>query len=293
MFRHAPLPPESAADVFGPQEGTERLARFAASHRRLFVLTGAGCSTGSGIPDYRDAQGRWKRSPPMTWQIFSANPSSRQRYWARSFAGWPTFASATVNGAHLALTELQRQGRLAGLVTQNVDGLHQSAGSDPVIDLHGRLDRIRCIDCGGRWPRAAYQQRLARANPGWAGHPSAIAPDGDADLDDRHLAGFVVPGCADCGGTLRPDVVFFGETVPREVVDRAFALLEQSDAMLIVGSSLTVHSGYRFARRAAELGIPLAAVNRGVTRADPLLDFRVDSDAGEALMGALRRLPGA
>jgi NAD-dependent SIR2 family protein deacetylase len=262
--------------------GRERLARFIDTHRRLFVLTGAGCSTRSGIPDYRDAQGNWKRAPPITWQHFAASDVARARYWSRSLVGWPAFAQARPNGAHAALMRLQQAGRLACLVTQNVDGLHQAAGSDPVVDLHGRLDRVCCTACAARSTRAALQSWLMQANPDWIGRSPRMAPDGDADFDDAGLPPFVVPVCP-CGGMLRPDVVFFGETVPPEVVRAAFDGLGSAEAMLIVGSSLSVHSGFRFARWASQQGMPLVALNLGRTRAEAMLAFRVAGDAAEVL----------
>lgn len=278
-----PLAPADIPVLGGDAAGCARLAAFVDAHPRLFVLTGAGCSTHSGIPDYRDAQGHWKRTPPITWQHFAGSVQARQRYWSRSMIGWPPFSRARPNGAHGALARLQRAGRVGCLVTQNVDGLHQAAGSDPVIDLHGRLDRIRCVDCGARTPRPDFQRRLEQANPAWLGRSAAIAPDGDADLDGAGLPPFAIPACEACGGMLRPDVVFFGETVPPADVAAAFEGLAQSDAMLIVGSSLTVHSGFRFARRAAQDGRPIAALNLGLTRADPLLQFRIAGDVAGVL----------
>lgn len=272
-----------------PAPPADPLDAFVRDHPRLFVLTGAGCSTGSGIPDYRDAAGAWKRQPPVQHQAFVSDMRVRARYWARSMAGWPHIATAQPNAAHRALARLERDGRVAQLVTQNVDRLHQRAGSRAVIDLHGRIDRVVCLDCGARAPRAALQQRLVHANPRFAGNVAAIAPDGDADLEAQDFSRFVVPACEACGqGVLKPDVVFFGANVPDERVETAMAALQRADAMLVVGSSLMVWSGYRFARRAAELGKPVAALNRGVTRADPLLALKVDADCAERL----RRLAG-
>lgn len=264
-----------------PQQS--ELADFITRADRLLVLTGAGCSTGSGIPDYRDADGQWKRSPPVTFQAFIGEAHTRQRYWARSLLGWPRLAAARPNAAHRALAALERQDRLELLLTQNVDGLHQAAGSEAVLDLHGRIDTVRCLACEHREPRVQLQERLAALNPDWALLSAAPAPDGDADLDAADFSDFHVPHCPVCGGLLKPDVVFFGENVPVPRVEQAMAALARADALLIVGSSLMVYSGYRFARAAAEHGKPIAAVNRGRTRADELLSLKLDADCGEAL----------
>ena len=260
-----------------------RLEDFISAHRRLFVLTGAGCSTGSGIPDYRDEQGAWKRTPPVTYQAFVGDRITRRRYWARSLVGWPRIAQAQPNAAHRALAALEAQGRCSQLLTQNVDGLHQAAGSRAVIDLHGRLDAVVCLGCGASSSRADVQRRLAEANPAWAGLAAGAAPDGDADLEDRDFATFQVPACDACGGMLKPDVVFFGENVPRARVDAAMAGLAQADGMLVVGSSLMVYSGLRFVHAAVRAQIPVAAVNLGRTRADDLLRFRMAAPCGDAL----------
>lgn len=260
-----------------------RLEDFIAAHRRLFVLTGAGCSTGSGIPDYRDEQGAWKRTPPVTYQAFVGDGITRRRYWARSLVGWPRIAQAQPNAAHRALAALEAQGRCSQLLTQNVDGLHQAAGSRAVIDLHGRLDAVVCLGCGASSSRADVQRRLAEANPAWAGLAAGAAPDGDADLEDRDFATFQVPACDACGGMLKPDVVFFGENVPRARVDAAMAGLAQADGMLVVGSSLMVYSGLRFVHAAVRAQIPVAAVALGRTRADDLLRFRMAAPCGDAL----------
>lgn len=261
---------------------SQPLTDFIARARRLFVLTGAGCSTASGIPDYRDADGNWKRTPPVTWQAFMAEASTRQRYWARSLLGWTRFGQARPNATHQALAALEAQGRLELLLTQNVDGLHQRAGSRAVIDLHGRLDRVRCMACGDCSERTHLQQRLLDANPGWDALDAGVAPDGDADLD-VDFSTFVVPGCTRCGGLLKPDVVFFGENVPRERVAAVHGHLQRADAVLVVGSSLMVYSGFRFVQAAVDAGLPVAALNRGRTRADALLAFKDEGDCGQAL----------
>lgn len=262
---------------------SDALREFLARHRRLFVLTGAGCSTPSGIPDYRDADGGWKRAQPVTFQAFTGQAPTRRRYWARSLAGWPRFAAARANAAHHALAALEAQGRIEMLVTQNVDGLHQQAGSEAVIDLHGRLDQVVCLGCGALSPRADFQHALLDANAGWDRHIAEVAPDGDADLEGVDFSTFHVPDCTQCGGMLKPDVVFYGEAVPRARVEKAVDHLHRSDAMLVVGSSLMVYSGFRFARMAAEAGIPVAALNLGRTRADDLLALKLEADCAQAL----------
>jgi len=265
------------------------LADWLRAHRRVFVLTGAGCSTASGIPDYRDRAGAWKRRPPVTYQAFVQDPATRARYWARSHAGWPMVARARPNAAHRALAELEARGRMAKLVTQNVDGLHQRAGSIDVLDLHGRIDAVRCLACDARVSREDVQAQLAACNPDWmhAVEAAAIAPDGDADLDAIDTTTFVAPHCTACGGLLKPDVVFFGENVPRARVDAAQQALQASDAMLVAGSSLMVYSGYRFALKAREAGLPLAILSLGTTRADPLATLKLDAECGETLEAAM------
>ncbi|WP_413626731.1 NAD-dependent protein deacetylase [Luteibacter sp. Lutesp34] len=261
----------------------DRLHDFVDAHARLFVVTGAGISTDSGIPDYRDGQGAWKRSPPMTLQMFMSGPPARARYWARGMIGWRHFASVQPNVAHRALAALEHAGRIELLLTQNVDGLHEAAGSGNVVDLHGRLDRVRCMQCGDISPRDTMQRRLQEANPAWMALQATIAPDGDADLDGVDFSSFEIPPCTVCGGILKPDVVFFGENVPRARVDTAWAHLARADAMLVVGSSLMVYSGYRFVLEASRQGLPIASVNLGVTRADALLTLKVELPCGEAL----------
>lgn len=251
--------------------------------RRLFVLTGAGCSTDSGLPDYRDGAGGWKRKPPIDFQTFMGGEPARARYWARGLVGWRRFGHARPNAAHRALAAMERDGAVALLVTQNVDGLHQAAGSRAVLDLHGRMVEVLCTACGWRGPRAHWQAQLEALNPLWAELDAPDAPDGDADLDGLDFTRFVVPGCPRCGGIVKPDVVFFGELVPRERYERAMAALDEADAVLVVGSSLMVHSGYRYVKEASLRGLPIAAVNRGRTRADDLLGLKVEQSCAEAL----------
>lgn len=268
----------------------DALADFVERHPRLFVLTGAGCSTDSGIPDYRDANGDWKRRQPVRYQEFIGSGLIRRRYWARSLLGWPAFARARPNAAHAALARLEAAGFVHQMITQNVDGLHQRAGSRRVIDLHGRLDAVVCLECRYRGPREAFQRALAEQNPAFAALAATVGPDGDADLEAVDFSGFQIPDCPHCGGTLKPAVVFFGESVPKPRVERACQRLAEADALLVVGSSLTVFSGYRFCRLATACGQPIAALNLGRTRADGELALKVNLPCGAALSGLLKRL---
>ena len=259
------------------------LEDFVDRHRSLFVLTGAGCSTSSGIPDYRDAEGKWKRQQPVTYQAFMSEEKTRRRYWARSLIGWRRIRRARPNDAHRALARLEAMGRSELLLTQNVDRLHQAAGSVRVIDLHGRIDLVRCMDCERRAARDEVQDELGRLNADWLDLEAADAPDGDAELDGADFSSFIAPSCRRCGGVLKPDVVFFGENVPRDRIDAAARHLDEADAMLIVGSSLMVYSGFRFVERAASAGKPVAAVNLGRTRADGLLTLKAEQACEAAL----------
>jgi NAD-dependent SIR2 family protein deacetylase len=273
----------TAASVTSARGSADGLVNFFDRHPRLFVLTGAGCSTDSGIPDYRDDAGEWKRRQPIMFQEFVANERARKRYWARSLVGFRRIRVARPNEAHYSLAGLEHRGRIAQLVTQNVDGLHQAAGSQNVIDLHGRIDTVRCMGCQRRSSREQLQLQLERRNPEFAGLDAVEAPDGDADLEDVALERFDVPACDTCGGLLKPDVVFFGENVPTERVHRAMTAIEFSDAMLVVGSSLMVYSGYRFVKGMADAGKPIAAINLGRTRADDLLALKVTDRCATAL----------
>lgn len=265
------------------------LEAFINRTNRLFVITGAGISTGSGIPDYRDQQGQWKRPQPMTLQNFTASPSARRRYWARSLVGWPMVSAARPNQAHFAISQLQLHGPAHFLVTQNVDGLHQKAGSPQVTDLHGRLDIVICLDCSARVDRKSFQQLMEDQNPSWGHKRAAVAPDGDAELDETDFSDFVIPPCTRCGGVMKPDVVYFGETVPTQRVNETLHALEQSDAVLVVGSSLMVYSGFRFVRQAGRMGLPIASVTLGRGRADDLLTLKDDRPCDEALQFLLGR----
>ena len=246
----------------------------------VVVLTGAGCSTPSGIGDYRDEQGEWKRTQPVQHKDFVERIAWRRRYWARSQIGYPEFLQAQPNRAHQILAQWEAQGRLVGVITQNVDRLHQRAGSRSVIDLHGRLDQVVCLGCGQLSSRGDLQSYLERANPDVAklSSDAVLAPDGDADLATDDFSHVHVPDCERCGGTLKPHVVFYGDSVPRPIVDNAYAWVEKAKALLVVGSSLMVFSSFRFVRRASELGTPIYAINRGVTRGDDLFQGKLDVD---------------
>lgn len=260
------------------------LAAFLAG-RRAVALTGAGVSTDSGIPDYRGPDGVQRARAPVQYQEFVRSEARRRRYWARSVAGFGRFAAARPNGAHEALAALESRGSLVGLITQNVDRLHHAAGSRRVVELHGALARARCLACGAFEARDALQERLLALNPWLASVEARAAPDGDAELDAAAEARFAVAPCLACGGVLKPDVVFFGENVPRHVVDAAWAMLDEADALVVLGSSLAVFSGYRFVLRASERGLPVAIVNRGVTRGDPHAALKLDAGVAEALRG--------
>jgi NAD-dependent SIR2 family protein deacetylase len=288
LLKHRPAP----APAHPPLGDDADLVGFVTRHPRLLVLTGAGCSTDSGIPDYRDVTGAWKRQTPVEFAPFMRDPVVRCRYWARSLIGWRSFGAAAPNAAHHALAAVERAGHITLLVTQNVDGLHQAAGSQRVLDLHGRLDAVVCMTCRRIVSRADWQQQLVELNGAWLELEAPVAPDGDADLEHADFARFRVPDCRDCGGVVKPDVVFFGESVPRERHTRAAEALRSCDAVLVAGSSLMVHSGYRHALAAVRQGLPVAAVNLGRTRADHLLALKVQAPLSSALPALARRLTG-
>lgn len=267
--------------------------------RSVVVLAGAGCSTESGIPDYRGPEGRLRTRKPMQYGEFVRSGGARTRYWARSAVGWGRVSGARPNPAHRALARLEEGSVVQGIITQNVDGLHQAAGSRRVIELHGSLAWVRCLDCGLRVSRTEHQQRLREVNPGWIDHVRGrrgtepeVAPDGDAEVARASIADFRVPGCEVCDGVLKPDVVFFGENVPRETVDRAWALFDEADVLLVVGSSLTVFSGRRFVYRASERALPIAVLNLGPTRADEVATVKVEGRLGAVLPGLVDALLG-
>ena len=262
------------------------------------ILSGAGLSTESGIPDYRGPTGLARRvsgTTPMTYQTFTGSAAARRRYWARSYLGWRHIARAVPNDGHRAVAELSRRGLLTGIITQNVDGLHQAAGpvmgGAAVTELHGSLHWVICLSCGQRTPRTELARRLEAANPGWdAELAAAIKPDGDADLDDAAIASFQVADCSSCQGVLKPDVVFFGENVPRPRAEACYALVERSSALLVLGSSLTVMSGFRYVRHAARLERPIVIVNQGATRGDAYAAATIDAPLGQTLSELVARI---
>lgn len=268
------------------EQQSRQLADFLAENGSVTVVSGAGVSTSSGIPDYRDRNGDWKHAQPVQFPDFVKSPDFRKRYWARSYVGWQRFSNARPNAAHYALAELETSGKIDTLITQNVDRLHNEAGSRRVIDLHGDLGKVRCIGCNRTYSRVDFQQALKDANPDWHAEVFRYKPDGDAELADNSHNAFEVPGCDTCEGIVKPHVVMFGETVPQERVQDAAAAIERADALLVVGSSLMLFSGFRFARQAAEQNKPIAIINLGRTRADDIAALKVEADCGDVLVGA-------
>jgi len=272
----------------GPTTGTLEPLLDLLRGRRVVVLAGAGCSTESGIPDYRGPEGSHLTRKPVQYNDFVRSEAARVRYWARSTVGWPRFSAARPNAAHRALAQLEEAGVVHGIITQNVDGLHHAAGSRRVLELHGSLASVRCLGCGAETGRGEFQARLLAMNAAWARRLTASgdvrqAPDGDADLDPAEIESFRVPGCDGCGGMMKPDVVFFGENVPAARVAEAWQLFGGGDVLLVAGSSLTVYSGRRFIYRAQEQGVPIAIVNLSPTRADEMAAVKVEGRLGEVL----------
>jgi NAD+-dependent protein deacetylase sirtuin 4 len=268
-------------------EALDRLLDLARG-RRLVALTGAGVSTESGIPDYRSPAALERPRNPIHGPDFIRSATVRRRYWARAFVGWPRFRRAQPGASHEALASLERQGVVAGIVTQNVDRLHRAAGSENVIELHGALAEVVCLQCGALEDRDALQVRLRETNRSIEAIAATIAPDGDADLPAEVVEGFQVVACEACGGVLKPRVVFFGENVARPVVDAAYALVESAGVLLVLGTSLAVFSGYRFLVRAAEREIPIAIVNRGPVRGEGRAALKLERATGEALTALSR-----
>lgn len=270
-------------------EAGAQLAMFITQHPNIMILTGAGISTDSGIPDYRDSDGAWKRKQPVQHQDFMASKTTRQRYWGRSLIGWPVIRNARPNPAHFHVAEFERRAISTRVVTQNVDRLHQRAGTQSVVDLHGRADEVVCMACGYRCDRDEVHERCHDMNPAFHHYRATVAPDGDADLevDFRH---FELADCPCCNDILKPDVVFFGDNVPRPRVDSTLETLRKSDGLLVIGSSLMVFSGFRFCRYAQEWGKPIATLNLGRTRADSLVDLKLNARIAETLEAALARL---
>ncbi|MFJ8046170.1 NAD-dependent protein deacetylase [Kitasatospora sp. NPDC096147] len=265
-----------------PSADLRPLARLVAG-RGVVVLSGAGLSTESGIPDYRGETGSRRRGAPMTYQEFTGSEAARRRYWARSHAGWRTIARAEPNAGHRAVERLRRSGHVSAVITQNVDGLHRAAGTRDAVELHGGLDRVICLTCRHLSSRAELDRRLTELNGASAAPGADSQADGDAVLPDEAVAGFRVAPCLECGGVLKPDVVFFGESVPMPRVERCFDLVAAGQLLLVLGSSLTVMSGLRFVRRAAKDGTPVVIVNQGPTRGDELAAARIGLPLGPAL----------
>jgi len=285
------------AESAGQLAGTVEVSRLAAETpfgilvRTLadggaVVLSGAGLSTESGIPDYRGPSARIRPATPMTYQTFTGSAAARQRYWARSHLGWRHITGASPNAGHQAVAALQQRGLVTTIITQNVDGLHQAAGAAAVTELHGSLHWVTCLGCRQRTSRTSLDERLRAANPSWApsGAMAAVNPDGDVALDSAD--GFVIVDCLACGGMLKPDVVFFGESVPKARVDECFSRVSAASSLIVLGSSLTVFSGFRYVRHAVKLGIPVVIVNQGPTRGDPLASARLEAPLGETLTAA-------
>ncbi|MFF8596272.1 NAD-dependent protein deacetylase [Streptomyces sp. NPDC015220] len=290
------LPDPPTAATARPRSASADADRLSAVERlladgRVLVLSGAGISTESGIPDYRGPTGSRRRHTPMTFQEFTGSAENRRRYWARSHLGWETIDRARPNAGHRAVARLASAGHVSGVITQNVDGLHAAAGTPEAVELHGSLHRVICLTCGNTVSRAHLDQRLREANPGFRDIAARVNPDGDADLAREQEADFRPVPCQVCGtGTLKPDVVFFGESVPKPRVARCYEMVDAAAALLVAGSSLTVMSGLRFVRRAAKQGKPVAIVNQGPTRGDALARVRLELPLGVTLTRLADRL---
>lgn len=271
------------AQGFTMREQAAELAGFLARHPRSLVLTGAGLSTASGIPDYRDRDGVRRGRQPIQGPEFRRSPDVQRRYWARSMVGYPTLSQARPNPGHRAIAALESGGSIGSVLTQNVDGLHQEAGSKAVLELHGNIHAVVCMECRSTFTRAQVQEQLLEANPDAAREQAKALPDGDAQLEPEALDSFTLPVCLHCGGALTPDVVFFGDNVPPARTAAALEQMERADSLLVIGSSLMVYSGFRFCRLAAAAGKPIAAVNLGRTRADDLLSLKIEASSEEIL----------
>jgi NAD-dependent SIR2 family protein deacetylase len=278
-----------ASSPYQPEEAGAMLADFIHSHPRLLILTGAGVSTDSGIPDYRDGDGAWKRKQPVQHQAFMDSVQTRQRYWGRSLIGWPLMRNAAPNASHHHISQLEMLNHSSLVVTQNVDRLHQRAGTQAVTDLHGRADEVLCMSCDYRGKRDEVHQRCGILNPQFSAYTADVAPDGDADLD-IDFADFQLADCPVCGGILKPDVVFFGDYVPKQRVYAALDVLKASDGLLVIGSSLMVYSGFRFCRYAHEWGKPIATLNLGRTRAESLAALRLNASISDTLQVCVNEL---
>lgn len=271
------------SDILIAQLAASKLQAFIKKHPRIVVLTGAGISTDSGIPDYRDHNAQWKRKQPVQHGDFMSSLATRQRFWARSLVGWPMMRDAKPNASHKKLTELEKAGHIPLLITQNVDGLHQEAGQKNIIDLHGRSDSVLCMECSANYSRNQVHDWMLEVNPSFKNLQAVAAPDGDADLERVDFGLFNVSDCPVCEGILKPNVVFFGDNVPRQHVERSLEQLKKADGLLVIGSSLMVYSGFRFCKRAYEWDIPIAALTLGKTRADELLTLKLNSPIKDTL----------
>jgi NAD-dependent SIR2 family protein deacetylase len=279
-------------DLPHERDAAERLADFLGRYPRALVLTGAGLSTASGIPDYRDRDGVRRGRLPIQGPEFRRDPAIQRRYWARSMVGWPVLSGARPNGGHRALAALEADQHLGAILTQNVDGLHTQAGSRNLLELHGNIHHVVCLGCGAQCTRAALQVQLEAANPALRDVLARPLPDGDAEIDPDAIMGFTAPSCPHCGGVLMPDVVFFGDNVPPARTADALARMEAADALLVVGSSLMVYSGFRFCRLAQSAGKPIAALNLGRTRADDMLTLKLEASS-ERVLPIVAQLLGA
>jgi len=276
-------------------EDIDRTAAFFKGYSNIFCLTGAGCSLASGIPTYRGNNGDWQGRQPINHSDFLSKPATRQRYWARSFLGWPTMSCAQPNAAHIAITWLFNQKHLSKVLTQNVDDLHEKSGLSNVQHLHGDLNFVSCLDCSSRVSRIDVQSQLSALNPGLRGltQPLRSRPDGDAEVSEAFIRGFKVPICQNCGGDLKPQVVFFGDRVPPDIVASSFAALKAADALLVIGSSLKIFSGYRFCREAFQQQKPIMIINPGWTRGDPQASLKIAEPAEVFLPRLVERLAHA
>ncbi len=264
------------------------VSEFIMRHQRILLLTGAGVSTASGIPSYRDADGEWKHQRPIEYRDFIKHLSTRQRYWARAYVGWKIFNRAEPNPAHHAIAQLESMGKLSLTITQNVDGLHQRAGTQRLIEMHGSLARVGCLTCQRQISRSQMQARLLEKNPVLVEFSAPLGPDGDAKLENNKFEQLELPACEFCGGTFKPTVVFFGEALARDTVKDCDSAITQSDAMLVVGSSLVVFSGFRLVRDASQLEMPVLLLNQGKTRADNIITHKVQQDCAVALSQAVQ-----
>ncbi|KAH8329871.1 hypothetical protein KR067_006088 [Drosophila pandora] len=291
-FRWTAFPNSKARQQYVPQhkpvleDDIKRLEDFLLSKPNVLVLTGAGISTESGIPDYRsEGVGLYARTnhKPIQHMEFVKSSAVRKRYWARNFVGWPSFSATQPNATHHALARFEREQRVQAVVTQNVDRLHTKAGSKQVVEVHGSGYVVKCLSCEYRIDRHEFQSILSSLNPAFQDAPDMIRPDGDVEIPTEYIDNFRIPECPDCGGDLKPEIVFFGDSVPRARLDEIAALVYNSDGLLVLGSSLLVFSGYRVVLQTKDLKLPVAIVNIGDTRADHLADIKISAKCGDVL----------